>query len=59
MPYSRTNPKPPKDYAERAGGPLDPCDSGNSISAAKRILALSDQPSSLQQRSIKMASYPC
>lgn len=39
MPYSRPNPKPPKDYAKRAAGPLDPRDSGNSISAAKKILS--------------------
>ena len=57
MPYSPTRPIPPKDYAERAGGPLDPRDSGISIAAAKRRLALSDQSDSRQQRSIEMVSY--
>ena len=58
MTYSPIRPIPPKDFAARALGPLDPSKSDDCINSANKQLRASNEISAGQSRASCMASYP-
>ena len=57
MTYSPIRPIPPKDFAARALGPLDPSKSDDCINSANKQLRASNEISAGQSRASCMASY--